>query len=85
MKKLLFILLLIFFSTDIRSQGLPFYFSFGVQIGINSGGNTYFSNQLTSCILVQNKKELEEARAKLKTTKYYSYWDSKYLKEIMDY
>ena len=47
MKKLLFILLLIFFSTDIRSQELPFYFSFGVQIGINSGGNTYFSNQLT--------------------------------------
>ena len=47
MKKLLFILLLIICSTDIRSQGLPFYFSFGVQIGINSGGNTYFSYQLT--------------------------------------
>jgi len=47
MKKLLFILLLIFFSTDIRSQELSFYFSPGVQIGINSGGSTYFSYQLT--------------------------------------
>ena len=47
MKKLLFILLLIFFSTDIRSQELPFYFSPGVQIGKNSGGSTYFSYQLT--------------------------------------
>ncbi len=47
MKKLLFILLLIFFSTDIRSQELPFYFSPGVLIGINSGGSTYFSYQLT--------------------------------------
>ena len=43
------------------------------------------NNKFYPCILVQNKKELEEARAKLKTTKYYSYWDSKYLKEIMDY
>ena len=47
MKKLLFILLLIFFSTDIRSQELSFYFSPGVQIGINSGGSTYVSYQLT--------------------------------------
>ena len=47
MKKLLFILLLIFFSTDIRSQELSFYFSPGVQIGRASGGNTYFSYQLT--------------------------------------
>lgn len=43
------------------------------------------NNNFYPCILAQNKKELEEARAKLKTTKYYSYWDSKYLKEIMDY
>ena len=47
MKKLLFILLLIICSTDIRSQGLPFYFSPGVQIGIDSGRNAYFSYQFT--------------------------------------
>ena len=47
MKKLLFILLLISCSTDMRSQELPFYFSPGVQIGIDSGRNAYFSYQFT--------------------------------------
>lgn len=35
-------------------------------------------------ILCQPKAKLEAARAKLKNTKYYSYWEKEYLKEILN-
>ena len=34
-------------------------------------------------ILCQPKKKLKDARAALKKTDYYTYWDKEYLKEIL--
>lgn len=47
--------------------------------GINTGNGVY------PIILVQPRDKLEEAREKLKKTKYYDYWDEDYLKEIWSY
>ena len=46
-RKIIFVIILIICNADTRSEGLPFYFSPGVQIGRDSGGNTYFSYQFT--------------------------------------
>ena len=38
----------------------------------------------TAAQLAQRRKELEKARTKLKETNYYSFWNKKYLKEILN-
>lgn len=43
-------------------------------------GNGHFP-----CIICQTSEELHQARAKLKKTDYYSYWDKAYLDEINNY
>lgn len=42
------------------------------------------NNGKYNLILCQPKAKLEAARAKLKNTKYYSYWEKEYLKEILN-
>lgn len=42
-------------------------------------------NGVFPCIIVQTKKELSEARAKLEKTDYYTYWDKNYLQEIKSF
>ena len=51
--------------------------------GIINGVNT--SNEKYPVILVQPRKSLEEAREKLKKTKYYDYWSEEYKNEILGY
>jgi hypothetical protein len=43
------------------------------------------SNNKYPCILMQPKKELSNARKKLKKTSYYDYWDKTYLEELLSY
>ena len=43
------------------------------------------SNGKYPVILVQPRKSLEEAREKLKKTKYYDYWSEEYKNEILGY
>ncbi len=54
-KKAIFILLLIIYSGDIRTQNfdeLPLYISPGLQIGYHFGSNLYFSYQVTTGLYV---------------------------------
>lgn len=41
-------------------------------------------DELGGMSVCQPKAKLEAARAKLKNTKYYSYWEKEYLKEILN-
>ena len=51
--------------------------------GIINGVST--SNGKYPVILVNPRKSLEEAREKLKKTKYYDYWSEEYKNEILSY
>ena len=42
------------------------------------------NNGVNNLILCQRRDNLENARSKLKNTKYYTYWDADYLKEILN-
>jgi len=47
-------------------------------------GEAISNNGKYNVVLAQRRKELEKARTKLKETNYYSFWNKKYLKEILN-